>query len=302
MATYNYFIIPRIFGIFMLLIAFFNYNSVGFSFYTILSIIVGLLFLIWRSKDLQNNFNEFISSFSKLQKIVFVAFYDILFLLVTYISILLLSPLFNSLKSTIAELIKNANLVPTPETTAIVNELSKKLLTQGFVVGLIVLIVLFIIYTLFKSLIWSAILDKKINKQTVIKFFKVNSIWWFLFLAISLTLLFISIKDFVPYIGIFFIIVYIHFSTPLFYYTLTKDKVKEVYSNSILTTTVNTYHLLISYCFAIIIMFIISYPFTTQFLINLSDKTSQLISVVFVTFYFAWYNIFVSEVLKRIKN
>lgn len=300
MATYNYFIIPRIFGVFMLLIAFFNYASVGFSFYTILSVIVGLLFLVCNSKNLRNNFDVFISSF-KGQKITLVVFYELLLALLFYLVTILFSPLYKNLNSIGAEISQKASLAPTPETTTIVNSLINQALTKYILILLALLTIGFILYTVFRSLVWSTILDKKNNKQTIIKFFKVNLIWWVLFLAVSLLFVLISRNEFIPYLGPFFIIIYVYFTTPLFYYTLIKNKVKDVFSSAFSVTTINIKKLIIPYCFAIIVLFIISYPFSTNLFSELSIKTYQTISIIISIFYFTWLNIFISDILKTIK-
>ena len=295
MATYNYFIIPRIFGIFMLLIAFFNYAAVGFSFYTIISIIVGLLFLVWNSKDLKNDFDVFISSFSRGQKIILVVFYELLFVLLFYTSTLLFSPLFKHLDVLGAEINKQASLAPSPETASIVNQLINQVLTRYFLILLAFLIIGFVLYTSFRSLVWSIILDKKNNKQVILRFFKVNSIWWVLFLVIGLLLILVSKNEFIPYIGPLLIIAYAHFTTPLFYYVLTKNKVKDVFSTAFSVTTININKLIIPYCFAIVVFFIISYPFSTSLVAGLSIKTFQTISVIISIFYFTWLNNFMSK-------
>lgn len=247
----------------------------------------------------QDSYATFINSFKKIdKKIVYVALYDFLFILLMMSSLLVWNGIAKKeIEKIPPELLQNPeNLSPenAGETAALMK--SSLITIVGSTIALLIFI--FMIWCLFKGLIWSTVLRKKFSLGYYGKFLLIN-LAWFIIWIIPIFFILIALRV-RPSIMLMFVIIAIfsHF-TNLLYISFTKDNsIKESFKKAFQIGIYKIQFLLTPYVFIIALMVVIStLLWPAQFL---NEKAYIAISTLVMVFYIAWARFYLVDVVNKI--
>jgi hypothetical protein len=273
--------ITRILGVILLVIAALTHKHIGAGSVALL-VVDGLIMLIASTKLAKKEFNFFINSFKQLDKrFVIIAFFDILFIGVFFMLIPLFSKLF---MSNIGQAASVKSLV--------------YLLIMLIAYLLTITIILLAAYSFSRGIIWLTILKKKPSAHFFKRFVLLNFLWW-LILIIPVLIFAGTKSEYFMYLIIFFIMVYVHFTT-FIYYDFTKNmRIGRALKNAFKFTYANFRKFVLPYAYIMGVYFILLQVF---WIIPQTEKFMFFASILFVVFFLAWFRLYMSQTLKRIKE
>ncbi|MBD3303569.1 hypothetical protein GF343_00325 [Candidatus Woesearchaeota archaeon] len=271
--------LPRIIGVILLVLSMLAHEYFGS--YVVAVVLAGLVLLIFPRKTASSGFIRFLKSFKLINKrFVLIAFYDMLCLSVFFFVVPLFSAWFTKSIASVANV--------------------KGLLHMLFLLWIYffaVTLVLLIAYSVFKGLIWLAILKKQPGARFFKRFFLLNLCWW-LILVIPFFIAVFGVKQYyLFYAVVFFAVIYTHLTSVL-HYVFTKDLlVGRALKQAFVIGLVRFKEFLVPYSFMVIVYLVLLQVF---WLVPKDTKTMLFASLLFTVFFLAWYRLYLSVVLRRI--
>jgi len=286
----------RIIGIVLLIIGIIGWiiDTKG-SFWTGLA---GLLILIAPTKHAQEMLDLFVETVLKWKTVIITALYDALYWLFVYGMVFFSMWQINKQ----AMIAKSVSVLDTQQmmndAVASQNLAAIKQLFWVFVVGVLVLFVLFIIaYALSRGMIWSTITAKKPNKKYFLKMFGLTAGWWAIWTVLFILIALGMKGNPAAKQGLYGMLFISTYFTPIVYTLFTeKNLVGSSISNGLATGIAKLHRFVIPYTYAFIV-YIIMYQF-----FKLIQHTSFMkpAAMLFVVLYFSWLRIYVYNVVKKL--
>gem|GEM_PF-4637802 len=269
----------RILGIILLIAAMLAHKYIGTA--VIFMVIAGLVMLISNKSIALKAFRIFIKSFKQIphKRYFLIALYDMLLIAIVF----LILPLFSKLFVSKVQELTAANI--------------GSLLLMLFAYLILITFVLLLAYSVFKGLIWLAILKQKPSAKYFQKFLLLNLCWLFIWCIPGIIVLWGLKPNYFIYVLVLAVIVYIHL-TSILHYTFTKDRhIRNALKQAFATGIGQIKQFLLPYAYIILVYFVLLQVFwivprTTNFML--------FASLLFIVFYLAWYRLYLAQVLKRI--
>jgi hypothetical protein len=244
-------------------------------------VLAGLVLIIFPKKKASREFSRFLKSFKLVNKrFVLIAFYDMLCLSVFFFVVPLFSAWFTK---SIAGVASVSSLL--------------YVLFLLWIYFFAVTLILLVAYSVFKGLIWLAILKKKPCARFFKRFFLLNLCWW-LVLVIPFFITVFGVKQYyLFYAVVFFAVVYTHL-TSVMHYVFTRDfLVGRALKQAFVTGLVRIKDFLVPYSFIVIVYLVLLQVF---WFVPKDTKTMLFASLLFTVFFLAWYRLYLSLVLRRL--
>ena len=273
--------ITRIIGIVLLVVSMLAHKYIGVS--IALLVIAGLIMLISDKKIAKKQLNIFRRSFKEVRhkRYYVIALYDILCLGVFF----LIAPMFSNW------FVAKMNTL----TANNIFSLLFLLLVYLFAVTLLLIVA----YSVFKGLIWLQVMKKKVSARFLKRFFLLNLCWWLILLIPIFIFVLGAKQEYLFYSVILFAILYVHF-TSIMHYVFTNDlRIGKAIKQAFAITFNNIRQFLLPYSYIILVYFIILQIFW------IVPKTANIMlfaSILFIVFFLAWYRLYLSEILRRIRT
>ncbi len=287
----------RIIGIAVLIVAILAYyagwaNGIPFG-------IMGLILILAPTKYGQHMYDLLTESFSKWKTIITTALYDSIYWLIIAGAIYFYAWRVN-IKAAIAQasstLTKTAMM--NPEIVSGNLDQLKGFVYQLIIGAILLLILGFIVYNIFRGLTWTTITGQKLNKQFYKKFFLVNAGWWAVWLPLFILIAFALNNKPEAKQGIAGLLFITFYFTPIMHTLyMQTHKIGQSIGNGIGWGIAKIHRLIVPYIFALVIYVIVYQVFrpiqATQFM--------QPASMLFVVLFLAWLRVYLYEVIKEFK-
>ena len=221
--------LPKFIGVLLIILAIVGYYSqelIG----AIISFIAGLILILAPKKISLSSLDKFVKSFRFDKRHLFVIAYDALF----YVSVFIISFILSALTN--FQMAKMGLMQLDPASLANTEILQSNIkLTQVFFISLLAYIVIFllilcVVYTIFKGLIWLTLLKKKSSYKLFKKFFFTNLIWMAIWIIPALLAILGLKPGFFTFIIILELILYLHLTSILHYTFAKTGDLKKAYS------------------------------------------------------------------------
>lgn len=234
---------------------------------------------------LKNSFFVFAKSFLVRQSFVYSALFDAVYWFLTFLTAVLTKNLL------VGEIQKLQYAVPSAE--ILVNETVAKstagmlkwyFIDSGLIIALAVVLQI-ITYSLCKGFIWLCLTDKKVSREFFVGFFKLNLLWWLVWLLPAVILAF-GLKPSFVFVGIFVFLIYVHLTGVLHLWFARTQNIRSSFA-AVLSVGVGSFHkFIVPYIFA----FLVYLAASKLFLLLPKDQKSMLMAgIIFVVFYLAWF-------------
>ena len=234
---------------------------------------------------LKNSFFVFAKSFLVKQSFVYSALADAVYWFLAFLTGLAAKNLL------VGEIQKLQQAVPTAQ--ILVNETVAKstagvlkwyFIDSGLIIVLAIVLQI-ITYSLCKGFIWLCLLDKRISGKYFIDVFKLNLLWWLVWLLPAVILAF-GLKPNFIFAAIFVFLIYVHLTGILHLSFAQTQNIRKSFA-AVLSIGIGSFHkFIIPYVFAFLVYLIAS----KLFLLLPKDQKSMLMAgIIFVVFYLAWF-------------
>jgi len=252
-----------------------------FGSYVVAVVLAGLVLIIFDKEKTSREFSRFLDSFKLINKrFVLIAFYDMLCLAVFFFVV----PLFS------AWFMKSISSVESISGLVYVLFL---LWIYFFAVALILLI----IYSVFRGLIWLTILKKKPSALYFKRFFLLNLCWWLILIIPFFITVFGVKQNYLFYAVILFAVAYAHV-TSVMHYVFTKDlRIGLSLRQAFVVGCAGIKEFFVPYSFIVVVYFVLLQVF---WIVPKDTKTMLFASLLFTVFFLAWYRLYLSTVLRRL--
>jgi len=248
---------------------------------------------------LKNTYITFLNSFKKLDKqIIYIVLCDFLFLLLLMAGLFLWNA---KISKNIAEI--PADLLQNPENLS--PEMAEQTLStiKGHIISImaytiLLLVFVFLAWTLFKGIIWNIILKKKFTLKYYKKFTLLNLLWFALWL-IPVILIIISLKRKPSAIFLLLALIFLIYFTNILYILFTKKNlIKHALKNTFNLGLNKIHFFLLPYALMLITMLIISLIiWPANFL---PERVFTSISTIVLVFYLAWARFYLADVVNEL--
>jgi len=286
----------RIIGLILLAIAILTYFT-GRQGSTVLGV-AGIILLITPTKYGQHIFDLFINTFSRWKTIIIIALYDAVYWMLVFGAVFLFQWQLNIRATTAqAATVLTKGALASPDLVSQNLDAIKGLMTF-IIVGVILLVAFcYILYTLSRGLIWTTITNQKPTKKFYKGFFKLNAIWWAIWLPLFL-LVSLALKS-SPTLKDAFVVLFVgavYFSPIVHSLYMLKHNIGYSLSNGFGWGVGRVHRFIIPYTFAIV-LYIIIYQIFRIAPANFAQPASMLFVVVFL----AWLRVYLYSIIKEFK-
>lgn len=244
-------------------------------------------------QTIQKTFKEFLNSF-KNKKILWIFCYDICLLLIALILVKGASKIMASQLERLG--LTNVQTL-TPEIISQQLGAIKTLAITFFIIITIFYLINIFNYSLFRTWVWTKIMNKQPTKTFVKKFFLLNLIWitgWMALFILGVTAL--SKEYYVYMIGII-LILYIHLTTIMHHSFTWKQEIKRSIGKAFTLGLGNIGRFIIPYIYIIIIYIIL-----TKVFVVIPLQAQYVSMFVLILLFLAWYRIYINSVIIRIQK
>lgn len=218
---------------------------------------------------------------------LFVILYDILFYLGIYLSLILLKTTLESLNISTAE----------PESLEYLKDAAaSNVLTQLTFYFILFIIIIILIYTLFKGLIYCKTLNKKFSLKYYYKFILLNLIWLTSCILISYALLRL-LPNF--YFFLLLLILWAYFTLILYIDFTEKLKIKSAIESLYKIGIMNFHKIITPYLYALAVFIIIA--LVSMLFIFIPDLLSSILSSILLLLFMAWLRFYLADAIKKIQ-
>ncbi len=286
---------PRIIGAICIVIAIILYlrNAKYFSI-----ALAGIILLVAPTKHAKELFDTFVTTFTRWKLIVITAFYDALFFLLLYGSIYFFRwrlELKAAQTQATTTLTREALLDPA---LASQNVTAIRSLMVLLLVGMLVLIIFNLLtYTISRGLIWTTIADKKPTKKFFLRFLGLNSLWWLIWVPLTLVVAITLKQDPAAKGSIATVLVIATYFTPILHTSFISGKrIGESIGNAFAIGISKLFRFAVPYTYAFIVYIIIFQAF--KLVQQQPTKIVFSASMLFVILYIAWLRTYLYQVIK----
>ena len=271
--------VARILGIALMAFAVFGHKYFGA--YVFVSFLAGLIIFFIDKKTASRDLSMFLKSFKQINKrFVFIAFYDMLCLSVFFVAVPLFSRWFTSNLGAVAGLQDVFSLF---------------FMLLVYFAG--VTLILLLAYTIFKGLIWLALLNKKPSAKYFKKFFLLNLCWWIILFIPFIIVLFGMKQEYLIFALIVFAVGYVHMTSVMHFAFTREPRIGSSLKKAFVIGWGNIKDFLVPYSLIIALYFVLLQVF---WIVPKEPNTILFASLLFTVFFLAWYRIYLAQILRNI--
>ncbi|GEM_PF-6861612 len=208
---------------------------------------------------LKNTFWQFIDHVTLNKKILLLTVYETVFWLLFFATSYLTSRILKKQAAMLGKVnFDQLKIFTSQELTTTNITLIKTFLLKSILILSAFAIVILLIYSIIKGLIWLTLFDKKPTKACLIQFFKLHLIWW---LLLALPIMFIlagAQPEFRTYFVIFFAVFYLHATTILQAKFTQKMSLKDAFADILNIGIAKIHYFVLPYAFSLIIYWLLT--------------------------------------------
>jgi hypothetical protein len=234
---------------------------------------------------LKNQFKILEKSFKDFNiQVIFITLFDLLFYSLALLSLFLFSKFVQNKTVEISKIpIDQLMTLPQDQLTVILGDLRNFLFI--LILGIVILVIaLFLITSIFKSLIWLKIADKKLTKNYLKKFMLTKLIWSLIWFVPILIIFFLLKKELIAPVLIIVTLLLFHF-TNIFYVSFIKENklssIKSTFKTGLKIHLLILPYILIIIGFLIVMQLYWFYKFTPE---NVQGVISAMILIAYIAF------------------
>jgi hypothetical protein len=244
-------------------------------------------------KQIQKSLKEIGQSLRDYKKIGQIIFYDVCFILI----IAILTQIATKITTTQIQKMGLLDLgTLSPETIAPHLATIKSFAKIFLAVVVIYYLLVIINYTLFRGLIWTRLMNKKINKKYLTRFLGLNLIWCTGWIALILIGVNVVNKAYYPYLIIGGAILYTHLTTVMHHSFTYKNEIKRSLRKTFSTGIGKIYQFIGPYIYIVLIYIILARA------VLLIPYQQQAIGIIITIICMAGYRAYINRVITRIEK
>lgn len=240
-------------------------------------------------------FWQFVHNLKIGKKVVLSTIYDLAFWLLFFGITYLVGVLLKKESTLLGKISFDQQAILASQTLAETNvTLINTFLIKSTLLIILLAIIVLIIYTIMKGLIWNTLFDKKPTKKYFVQFFKLNLLWFAIWLLPTLFVLLGAQPKWRNYLAIILAILYLHLTTVLQTVFTQKEKIKDALNASIQTGFGKIHHFICPY-----ILSVLFYLLLTRILYLLPAQSIALLTsaIIMWVFSIAWFRNYVKDVI-----
>jgi len=246
-----------------------------------------------------NSFKELLLSF-KEKKIIWTFIYDAVFILIAGIILRIASQILMSRINTLG--IAQAT---TPELMVQNMAVMKQFMYTATITAIIVYILIILVYTISRGLIWTKIMEKQPTKKYLLKLGLLSLIWTTGWIVVFSVLVTISNQQYYKWIMIVLGITYIYLTTILHHSFTYKNTIGSAVQKAFAIGLGKIHRLILPYIYIIIIFIaigqILNIPTRMTYGIT-ATKTAGMIGITVLLLFAAWYRTYINKKIKQIET
>lgn len=247
---------------------------------------------------LKNTFWQFIDHVNINKKILLTTIYEIVFWLLFFATSYITSVILKKEAAMLGKVnFDQLKIFTSQELTTTNITLIKTFLIKSILILGAFAIVILLIYSIIKGLIWLTLLNKKPTKTYFIQFFKLHCIWWIL-LALPATFILAGIQpEFRTYFVIFFAVFYLHATTILQAKFTQKTTQKDAFTSILNIGIAKIHYFLLPYTFSILIYWLL-----TRLLYLLPSGSIALLfaAILIGLLFICWFRNYIKDIILEI--
>ena len=178
----------------------------------------------------------------------------------------------------------------------------KEFMYTAVITGIILYLLLLIIYTISRGLIWAKIMDLKLTKKYFLKFGLLSAVWitgWILAFALLVT---ITNQQYYKWIMIIMGISYIHLTTVLHHAFSHRNEIGSAAQKAFSTGLGKIHKLILPYIYIIIIFILVEQILKIIMQIPASQQTIQITGIALIILFLAWYKTYLNNAIISIEK
>lgn len=251
-------------------------------------------------KEKKKEWDNFIGSFKKLNNdYFFTILYDLGFLfsfyLIIWLTSLWLLPYLEKIQTIQQQVVQDISAIPQTQLESY-GTIMLDFYYQFLTYSVLFIILIFLIWSVFRYLIYSKVLRKRVSFKQSFMFLLLNSLWIIFYLAISIFLIYLFGH---PILLIFLFIVFIHFTLILYIQFIKKQKIK-LALKSLYEIGIKKIHIFLMPYLFIILVFVALYLLIAVLLKPVPENIISPFAFIFFLSYLAWMRFYIADVLKKL--
>lgn len=239
---------------------------------------------------------ELILSF-KEKKIIWAFVYDVCFILIAGIILKTASKLLLQRMNALGIL-----QAKTPEMLVQNMGVMQQFMYTTIITAIILYLVLLVIYTISRGLIWAKIMNLKPTKKYFLKFGLLSLVWitgWLLAFTLLVT---ITNQQYYKWIMIIMGIAYIHLTTVLHHAFSYKNEIGTAVQKAFSTGIGRIHQLIFPYIYIIIIFILTEQILTRTMQIPVSIQVMQIIGIALILLFLAWHKTYLNKAIIKLEK
>jgi len=245
------------------------------------------------------SFKELLLSF-KEKKIIWAFIYDAVFILIAGIILKTASQILMGRINALG-----ISQTATPELMVQNMAVMKQFMYTATVTAIIVYIILILVYTISRGLIWAKIMDRQLTKKYLLKFGLLSLIWITGWIAVFSVIVTISNQQYYKWIMIVLGISYLHLTTILHHSFTYKNTIGSAVQKAFAIGIGKINKLILPYIYIIIIFIVVgqimNIPTRMTYGIT-ATQTIGVIGIVVLLLFAAWYRTYINKKIKQIET